>query len=550
MIESLMRKWKLVLKRCGQGCPRSVIYERFIMTKNGIQFLFIVSLLLTGIIISHETTAKESLDREGIQWFPFLEWSLENPTYTGNPFDLLATVTFTHASGERRSTGMFYAGNDTWKFRFTGTRTGEWTFTTSCEDSDLDGKKGSVIIRRNPNPKAHGFLTHIGNKWAWQGTSKAFVPQLVMYDDPTAFLGNPQKIEKDIETFFVEHGFNGFHTSVLCRWFDLNKTTYDEIESRDPNPDPRTFEALELLISKVHAAGGMVHLWAWGDEQRHMTPVKWGKNGKVDQRLQRYIAARLGPLPGWSMGYGFDLFEWVDEGDLREWHHFLHEQFGWAHLLGGRPGGPRKGTDHSDWQIYDGLDYASYEHHRPTYEVYVAALETNPSKPVFSEDRFRIRYPSRYPEKDYNEELTRRGLWHSAMAGGVANIWGNLLDGGSGAGGSGSYEHPEWIKTYSLFFQNRFMNNMLRDNERTDGVCLKQPSNTHFLFYKEDAEKIRINLEGVNESLRAIAVDAKKRYQEVDIGKLSANDSIWNAPYASDWGLAVGDFGYSSGVKH
>ena len=53
---------------------------------------------------------------------------------------------------------------------------------------------------------------------------------------------------------------------------------------------------LELLITKVHAAGGLVHIWAWGDEARRWTPVRWGKNGKVDKRLQRYIAARLGPL--------------------------------------------------------------------------------------------------------------------------------------------------------------------------------------------------------------------------------------------------------------
>ncbi len=89
----------------------------------------------------------------------------------------------------------------------------------------------------------------------------------------------PEEIDKDIETFFGTHGFNGFHTYVFCRGFDINQTKYDNIRSNDPNPDPRTFEALELLITKTHAAGGLFHIWAWGDEQRHMTPIKWGKNG-------------------------------------------------------------------------------------------------------------------------------------------------------------------------------------------------------------------------------------------------------------------------------
>ncbi|MFQ5808038.1 MAG: DUF5060 domain-containing protein, partial [Armatimonadota bacterium] len=258
------------------------------------------------------------LDRAGKQWAPFVEWSLENPTYDGNPHDVIATVTFVHdPSGEKHTTGMFYGGGNAWKFRFSGTRPGRWSFVTASADQDLDGKQGTVTIE--PNPGVPGFVTKFGNKWARTGTDQVFVPQLVMYDDPPNYYDKPAKIDADIRTFLVEHGFNGFHTMVFCRWFDLNKERASDIADPDPMPDPRTFEALELLITKVHAAGGIVHIWAWGDESRKQTPMRWGKNGAVDKRLQRYIAARLGPLPGWTMGYGFDLDEWTDEDDLRRW---------------------------------------------------------------------------------------------------------------------------------------------------------------------------------------------------------------------------------------
>ena len=70
-----------------------------------------------------------SLDKVGTQCAPFMEWSLENPTFSGNPYDVIAAATFVHAgSGETRTTAMFYAGGTTRKFRFTGTRTGTWTF--------------------------------------------------------------------------------------------------------------------------------------------------------------------------------------------------------------------------------------------------------------------------------------------------------------------------------------------------------------------------------------------------------------------------------------
>jgi len=237
------------------------------------------------------------LDRSGVQW-SFLDWSVTNATYSGEPFDLVATATFVHdPSGERRTTEMFYDGGDTWRFRFTATRAGTWNVTTSSADTDLDGLSGTVTIA--PDASAPGFVIAQGDKWSRQGTGKAFVPQFVMYhEDPNVYRDNPTRLDAEIDTFVVEHGFTGFHVPVLCTWFDIDQESCNNV-SGAPRPDRRTFEALELLITRVYDRGGVVHLWVWGDEQRGMTPKRWGAlNGPDDQRLQRYIAARLGPLPG------------------------------------------------------------------------------------------------------------------------------------------------------------------------------------------------------------------------------------------------------------
>jgi len=353
-----------------------------------------------------------------------------------------------------------------------------------------------------------------------------------MYAAPPAFHNNPAKIDADIKTFFTEHGFNGFHTSLACRWFDIDKESSEQIGD-DPNPDPRTFEALELLISKTHAAGGVVHLWAWGDDSRHTTPTKWGINGAVDKRLQRYIAARLGPLPGWTMGYGFDLWEWVRGPQLAEWHDYLHGEFGWPHMLGGR------NYQYDQWvQLSEALDYSSYEQWRPDYDKYVLTMEDRPSKPSFSEDRFRIRDPSPYPDKDYSEELTRRGLWHSAMAGGVANIWGNLV-GAPADGTSATYKHPHWSRTYADFFRERFVLEMVRDNAITDGVCLRTPDSRRFVFYRENTDSISMDLSKMPSALPAVAVDTTQLYKEIDLGMLKPGKRTWTAPHVGDWAIAV-----------
>ena len=257
-------------------------------------------LLAVGMLAQLPSSA---MARTDLLWEP-IEWQYENDAWEGNPFDLVAKAEFRHEDGEQRiNTELYYAGGNVWVLRFAGTAPGKWSFTTESSDPDLDGHRGDVTIE--PNPGAAGFMTAYGNKWGRLGLNEAFVPQIVSYCSPIDYYQNPGKIDADLKIWFEQHGFNGLHTFVSMAWFDIEKGRdgYKAILSDDPNPDLRTFQALELLITKTHRAGGMVHVWVWGDEQRNMTTVRWGVNGKVDQRLQRYICARLGPLPGWSMGY-------------------------------------------------------------------------------------------------------------------------------------------------------------------------------------------------------------------------------------------------------
>ncbi len=483
-----------------------------------------------------------NLDKQGTQWAPFMEWSLPNPTYSGNPYDLIATATFVHnGSGETHTTEMFYDGGDTWKFRFTGTRLGTWAVSTSSADSDLDGHQGTVTVTANSNPDIMGFVTNEDEKWVRQmgdngDQVKAFVPQLVMINGPQGYYNDPSEVDNEINRFFGDHGFNGFHILVTCRWFQMNKQKCNQVNNGDP--DPNTFEALELVITKAHGAGGIVHIWMWGDESRGWTPKNFGYNDTEDQRLHRYIAARLGPLPGWTMGYGFDLWEWTTKNQLQTWHNYMRQHLGWPHLLGARANKNQLN------QIYEGLDYSGYEQWRPDYDKYVETIERRPQKPSFSEDRFRIR--NNYPNKDYDEEMTRRGLWHSTMAGGVANIWGDLtghIGANDGTDTSRSYTNAYQLKTNAEFFKDRFHKDLERCNSLTDGYCLQMPDNTRFMFYKESTSSIQMDLSGMVGPQPAVAVDAKKAYAEIDLGMLSATNQTWNAPYSSDWAIAVGNSG-------
>jgi len=129
-------------------------------------------------------------------------------------------------------------------------------------------------------------------------------------------------------------------------------------------------------------------------------------------------------------------------------------------------------------------------------------------------------------------------LWHSTMAGGAANIWGNLLD-PRPDGMSQPYPNKEQIRTWSEFWKGRFKKEMIRDNRLTDGVCLKVPGRL-MVFYKEDTDAIRMNLVELHAPIRGMAVDTRKAYREIDLADLFPGpEQTFRAPNRSDWVVAV-----------
>ncbi|HLU47754.1 MAG TPA: hypothetical protein VK116_06710, partial [Planctomycetota bacterium] len=194
-------------------------------------------------------------------------------------------------------------------------------------------------------------------------------------------------------------------------------------------------------------------------------------------------------------------------------------------------------------KLNEGMGYFGYEHLRPTYPVYRAAIEALPGRPVFSEDRFRIRVPPRYPEKDYDEELTRRGFYHATLAGGVAGIWGTNHPGGWGPGDlSRPYPHPEIVKTWARFFEHRFTVDMESRSDDAGTYALVRKGGKGFVIYREDASAIELDLTSLPESSSGVAVDTKRAYEEIPIAALEPGKRTWKAPYESDWVIAIGDF--------
>jgi hypothetical protein len=487
----------------------------------------------------------------GTLWAPYLEWSISNISYSGNPFDLIANAKFTHLeSGEIRNTQMFYAGDGTWKFRFTGTRTGEWSFTTESSTVLLDGLSGSITIYPNPNPIIKGFITAEGSKFARQvgedGELEGYL--FNVYQDNLAYPADfwdwvnnrsldyirlypaEQWAEEYLNTA-REHGSNTIFIALANQWFEVHKLRSNQLNSE--NPELLTFDMLERVITTVHEKGGHIHIWKWGDEERRWTPigVPGGINGSADRRLQRYISARLGPLPGWTMSYGFDLHEWVTEREVESWANYMYQHLGWPHLLSARAEGRFRTPGNMDIHSVDA---------RPSRNFFITAvdhLSNSFNRPVLYERRF-------YHGRDgvWNMDNTRRAMWEFTMAGGVGSHWGVHHS----LGASSPYPNPEQMHTYRCFWDNRYLLDMDIANNLTNGLAVKSETNAHFVFYGVNTSTILMNLSDMAGNQPAVAVDTKGAYNELNLGILSSENQVWDAPYNSDWAVAVGTFNNES----
>lgn len=513
----------------------------------------------------------ESRNTHGRLWEP-LEWTIAGPTDVSNPFAVKASATFTHVqSGEERRTGLFYIGDDRWSFRFTATQPDEWIFELTSEYDTLDGQTGTVDVAEATHESARGFVRHEDNRWAWSD-GRVFVPQLVQYQSPTFYYEHPKSILEDVTTFIIEHGFAGFHSAPFLQWFDVERPRLSDYgpADEDPNPDPRTFSALETLISRTYRAGGLNYFWLWGAPNSQSAPTRWGMDSTPVRRLYRYIAARLGPLPGWIMGFGYDLPGWHHEGpDLRdgvlleEWHERMAREFGWHHFLGARwldvwPARPFPARGLG--QFCDVLDYTSLSQHRVAYDQYVGALDFSPNKPVFETDRFRVREQDPFGPKDYTPSMVRRGLWHSTLAGGVGNVWGYLLtrDGESIDQNRGSLPFPnaDEIATYHRFWfeRDRFRADFeptpnitsyepgveITDDGGVLATAMADPSCSTVIAYAERTDTIELDLTALSSSLPACAVNTCQSYEERDLGTLTPDHHQVSLPVDADWAIAIG----------
>lgn len=329
-------------------------------------------------------------------------------------------------------------------------------------------------------------------------------------------------------------------------------------------PDPALFDTLELAIKYAHERGGRTHIWAWGDNDRRQTPnhLGGGFRGQRHRRLIRYMAARLGPLPGWAMNFGFDTIEMPNaKTDATWWADEMNRNMGWPHILTSRGWDGESFGAHS----YAGFGGSPYDLETTDkgpadYEEIKEDLESRKDKPSIYEERHTFNrwqcWPGRVPDPDrLSETDSRRLMWWETMAGGMGGFFGHFSErfnrfGPFRPNGPCGY-HPESLKrafrTHREFWRRgRLKLSMSPDDGRVteaEGYCLAAADGKQFVFFIEDADSATVDLRGMSGSARVVAIDSRAEYEEIESDSLMAGVHTIHLGRTSDWVLAIGDFG-------
>lgn len=480
--------------------------------------------------------------------FETTEFFFEFSGWKGNPFDVIALAKFVHVpTNQTRVTELFYVGDNRWSFRFTGDKLGKWRWKTLSQHSALNGHSGKIELIPQENPDIKGFLSHDGNQYVRQNhlgevEGALFYVYMNSVEYPTS--NNKPASEPALGRFHDESYIDAYLDDAWRHGFDTVFVLVGEPElwmnstKLDAEPNLPIFDILDNIIKRAHGRGMRVHLWKWKDAQRGSTPNQFagGVNGVVDQRLQRYIAARLGPLPGWSMSYGFDLHEWTNSDQLNAWVNYLHQHMGWDHLLASR--GFRLESAVNVINSYDGYGrkveltttYAGPKDYREIRED----MDSDLSRPHLYEERHSYRRPGHKLDMDG----TRRLLWWSAMAGGMGGFVGFFGE-DRGAYGGYPYPAPEQLKVFGEFWRQHWQSDYKVCNQFSNGYGLCGAK--RFVFYRTAAKKIKMELPEFEGELRFRALNTVTG-EWLDVGMKKSTFREFVAPRRSDWLLVAGDF--------
>ena len=353
---------------------------------------------------------KDAAGQEIGKWKRF-EVIYNNDSWNGNPFDLEFSGVFTHVPSGRKVTQLgFYAGNNIWKLYFMPDELGEWTFTTSSTDPDLDGKTGSFSCVAS---NLAGPLVASGNRWMLKDSGKVISPIMLATREWFKRTDTDEGIEDFIQWSKDTAGATIIGTTLVYFTQDQSEIPYvkgkEGIEFNIP-----MWDRLNSHYDMLRDQGLGFYIMFYSDDEESPNTHNITPRSPEEMRLFRYVIARFSayPIVMWDTG--------IDIGETRsdEWIDWFATWFKqndpWQHAVSSRTGGGSGGKFPDSANYYS--DGAADLPNRATMVEDWRSRQV----PIAYTDRWR----EYYVRSDFDANKIRTAAWQVALSGGSAVYFG------------------------------------------------------------------------------------------------------------------------------
>lgn len=280
-------------------------------------------LLALASLILISSALKAGADVPRVEQWGMEEVSLQSNTPHANLFtDVELRCRFTSDSRQLEVDG-FYDGNQTWKVRFMPEQQGEWTYTTSSNDPQLNGKSGKFVVRP-PSGNNHGPV-RVRNAYhfVYADGSPFFPLGTTLYN----WLNRDPKLEQRTLATLAKNPFNKIRFLIFPKWMIFNRVEpprFPYLKAADgqfdlDRFDPEFFAHYEARLKDLQALGIEADIILFHPYD------KWGfstMDAHHDDLYLRYVVARFAAFRNvwWTMANEFDLFrpekDWKTLGEL------------------------------------------------------------------------------------------------------------------------------------------------------------------------------------------------------------------------------------------
>jgi len=374
-------------------------------------------------VVAQVKSNSETIERWGV-----FELALQGPS-GGNPFaDVQLSGEFRQNERVFRPEG-FYDGNGIYRIRFMPDTTGEWSYVTRSNRSELDGKKGQLTCVK-PSPSNHGPV-RVHKKWhlAYADGTSYFQVGTTCY----AWAHQGNEMEQQTLATLKEAPFNKMRMCVFPKSYTYNKNE-PEFYPFEGKPlkdwdysrfNPEFFRHFEKRVGDLCEMGIEADLILFHPYDR------WGykdMDAETDDRYLRYIVARLAAYRNvwWSFANEYDLMK---SKTMADWDRFF--QIVWKYDPYNRLRGIhncRGFYDHTKpWVTHASIQSSDLARARQWRDQY--------QKPIIYDE---CKYEGNIPQGWGN--ITAKELVHRFWLGTIAGCY---------VGHGETYKHPEDILWWS-----------------------------------------------------------------------------------------------------